>query len=130
MQNSPQTIRQGETYWCEPDPADTIGSEQHGDRIWLIVSLRTRFKVVVAVPLSRHTDKAVHPFLVTVPYSEITTVDGTTPVDRVALTDQMRTLDKSRLRKKSGEISKIALRSVLGGIDYMLGKASSQPNSN
>jgi mRNA-degrading endonuclease toxin of MazEF toxin-antitoxin module len=130
MQSSPQTFRQCETYWCEPDPADTIGSEQQGDRIWLIVSLRSRYKVVVAVPLSRHIDKAVHPFLITVPASEITTVDGTTPVDRVALADQIRTLDKSRLRKKSGEISKIAFRSVLGGIDYMLGKASPQPNSN
>ena len=94
------------------------------------MSLRSRYKVVVAVPLSRHIDKAVHPFLITVPASEITTVDGTTPVDRVALADQIRTLDKSRLRKKSGEISKIAFRSVLGGIDYMLGKASPQPNSN
>ena len=105
-----------------PDPADTIGSGQQGDRIWLIVSLRSRHKAVVAVPLSRHTDKAILPFLITVPASEITTVDGTLPVDRVALVDQIRTLDKSRLRKKSGETTKIAFRAVIGGIDYMLGK--------
>lgn len=69
MLNLPQTFKQGETYWCTPDPADTIGSEQQGDRIWVIVSLRTRSKVVVAVPLSRHIEKATAPFLVTVPAS-------------------------------------------------------------
>ena len=130
MQNKPQTFRQCETYWCEPDPADTIGSEQQGDRIWLIVSLRSRSRVVVAVPLSRHTEKATLPFLITVPAAEITTVDGTQPVNRVALIDQIRTLDKSRLRRKSGEITITAFRSVLWGIDYMLGKVSPQPNSN
>lgn len=131
MPNLPQTFKQGETYWCTPDPADTIGSEQQGDRIWVIVSLRTRSKVVVALPLSRHVDKATAPFLVTIPAGEITTVDGTTPIDRVALVDQIRCLDKTRLRKKSGEITKRALLSIFtGGIDYMLGRHFPHPKAS
>lgn len=117
-------------YWCEPDPADTLGSEQHGDRIWLIVSMRSRSRCVVALPLSRHTEKAIHPFLITVPASQITTVDGTAAIDRVALVDQIRSLDKSRLRKKSGEVTMRALFSVFNGIDYMLGRHFPSPNSN
>jgi len=129
MQSPPQLFRQGDTYWCEPDPQDTVGSEQKGDRIWLIVSLRSRGNGVVALPLSRHVEKATLPFLITVPSTEITTVDGTQPVDRVALTDQIRNLDKSRLRKKSGAVSRRALLAIFAGIDYMLGRHFPHPKA-
>jgi mRNA-degrading endonuclease toxin of MazEF toxin-antitoxin module len=106
------------------------GSEQAGDRIWVIVSQRTRAKCVVALPLSRHIDKAILPFLVTVPASEITMVDGNPPINRVALTDQIRNLDKGRLRKQAGSVSKRALLSIFSGMDYMLGRQFPHPKSN
>lgn len=128
MSSTPPAYRQGETYWCEPDPQDTIGSEQAGNRIWLIVSQRTRNKCVVALPLSRHTEKAGPPFLIPVPSSEITVIDGSGAYDRVALTDQIRCLDKSRLSGQCGSVSRRALYSVLSGIDNMLGRSYVVPH--
>jgi len=129
MQSAPQPLyRQGETYWCEPDPNDTVGSEQAGDRIWLIVSQSTRAKCIVGLPLSRHTDKAGPPFLIPIPSSEIKVIDGGPEMDRIALTDQIRCLDKSRLRKQSGSVTKRALYSIFSGIDRMMGRSYTIPH--
>jgi mRNA-degrading endonuclease toxin of MazEF toxin-antitoxin module len=94
-------VKQGDLYWCEPDPEDTVGSEQEGDRIWVIVSIPPlhRGNCVVELPLSRHTEKAVA-HLIQVPKAEITMVDNNPAINRVALTDQIRALDKTRFRKK------------------------------
>jgi mRNA-degrading endonuclease toxin of MazEF toxin-antitoxin module len=55
-----QGIKQGDIYWCEPDPQDTVGSEQEGDRPWLVTSIASlhRGNCVVGLPLSRHMEKA------------------------------------------------------------------------
>ena len=84
MPTSPTLIvKQRELYFCEPDPQDTIGSEQAGDRVWCIVSIPQlrRGNCVVALPLSRHMEKAgAH--LIKVPLQEIT-VEGDDPnIDR------------------------------------------------
>jgi mRNA-degrading endonuclease toxin of MazEF toxin-antitoxin module len=124
------TYKQGELYWCNPDPSDTVGAEHRGPHIWGIISVRTRPKCIVAVPLSRHIDKAYPPLLPPIPASEFTHVDGTTPVDRVALTDQIRSLDVTRLQKKSGSMSRIAIRAILLALDYVLGRPAVPPNAN
>lgn len=123
MPSSPTVINQGEMYWCEPDPKDTVGSEQEGDRPWVIVSSPRfhRGNCVVGLPLSRHTDKALA-HLIAVPKSEITMVDGNPSIDRVALTDQIRALDKTRFRRKAGYVSKRAISSILLGLDYLFGR--------
>jgi mRNA-degrading endonuclease toxin of MazEF toxin-antitoxin module len=120
--SSPQ-INQGETYWCEPDPQDIVGSEQEGDRIWVIVSIPrlNRGNCVVGLPLSRHIEKAVA-HLIQIPKSEITMEDGNPSIDRVALTDQIRALDKTRFRKKAGYVSIRAINAILMGLDYLFGK--------
>lgn len=117
-------INQGDLYWCEPDPKDTTGSEQKGDRPWVIISIPRfhRGNCVVGLPLSRHVEKAVA-HLIRIPQSEITMEDGTPSVDRVALTDQIRALDKTRLRRKAGYISVRAIRAILLGLDYLFGNA-------
>jgi mRNA-degrading endonuclease toxin of MazEF toxin-antitoxin module len=125
MPISPTTIiNQGDIYFCEPDPKDSVGSEQEGNRPWVILSVPQlhRGNCVVGVPLSRHTEKAgAH--LIKVPWQEIT-VEGNDPnIDRVALTDQIRSLDKSRFRRKFGQISSRALTSIFDlGIDYLFGR--------
>jgi mRNA-degrading endonuclease toxin of MazEF toxin-antitoxin module len=124
MPTAPTVIKQGETYWCEPDPKDTEGSEQKGDRVWLIISVSQlhRGNCVVALPFSRHIEKkAAH--LIQIPKNEITVEDGSTPIDRVALTDQIRTLDKTRLRKKAGYVSVRAINAVKLGLDYLFGNS-------
>lgn len=122
MSNLPKTVRQGEIYWCEPNPEDTVGSEQEKDRPWVIVSVPhlSRGNCAVGVPLSTQVEKAVA-HLIKIPKSELHLAVGETAADRVALTDQIRALDKTRFRKKAGYISKQGLTSILLGLQRLLG---------
>ena len=118
----PGQISQGELYWCEPDPQDTVGSELAKDRPWVIVSIPQlhRGNCVVGLPLSTQIDKACA-HLIQIPKEEIH-LDGAVSVDCVALTDQIRALDKRRLRRKAGRISIRAINGVMLGLDYLFGK--------
>jgi mRNA-degrading endonuclease toxin of MazEF toxin-antitoxin module len=52
--------QRGDIYFLEIPQAHTLGSEQHGRRPWLIVSidrLNARLPIVVAIPLSSKLDK-------------------------------------------------------------------------
>lgn len=127
------TILQGYTYWCDPDPRveDTVGAEQAGDRIWVVMSIPRlhRGKCVVALPLSRHIEKAgAH--LIQIPRNEITMEDGNPSIDRVALTDQIRALDKTRFRKKAGFVSVRAINAIKLGLDYLFGNTPLPRSSN
>jgi mRNA-degrading endonuclease toxin of MazEF toxin-antitoxin module len=116
-------IKQGDCYFCEPDPQDTVGSEQEGDRIWVVMSVPQlrRGKTVVCLPLSRHLDKAgAH--LIKIPLQEITVCGSDQNIDRVALTDQIRALDRTRFRRKFGNLSSRAIDSILLGLDYLCGR--------
>ena len=93
MTTPPTNVNQGDLYWCQPDPLDTVGSEQEGDRPWVIISIPRlhRGNCAVGLPLSRHMEKAgAH--LIAIPKNEITIEDGSPSIDRVALTDQIRAL--------------------------------------
>jgi mRNA-degrading endonuclease toxin of MazEF toxin-antitoxin module len=81
---------------------------------------------VVALPLSRHVDKA-RGHLIKVIASEITMEDGNPSIDRVALTDQVRCLDKTRFRKKAGFLSSKGMSAVLLGLDIMVGNRREPP---
>lgn len=116
-------INQGELYWCEPDPNDTVGSEQEKERPWVIVSIPrlNRGNCVVGLPLSSHVEKAgAH--LIKIPKNEITMDDGKPSIDCVALTDQIRALDKTRFGKRAGFVSIRAINAILLGLDYLFGK--------
>jgi len=125
---SGSTINQGECYWCEPDPKDTVGSEIEKDRVWVIISIPRfhRGNCVVGLPLSRHVEKALA-HLIKVPKTEMTVEDGSPSIDRVALTDQIRCLDKTRLRKKHGFISVRAINGIKHGMDYLFGNEPLPP---
>jgi mRNA-degrading endonuclease toxin of MazEF toxin-antitoxin module len=119
---TPNIVKTGELYWCEPDPADTVGSEIEKDRIWLIVSQTHlhRKNNVVAVPLSRTVSLACA-HLIAIPKSELIGDGISTFADSVALTDQIRCLDKRRFRKKAGNISTRGLNSVRSGLERLFG---------
>ena len=127
----PSVIRQGEIYFCEPDPKDTCGREIEKDRPWVVLSIPrlNRGSCVVCLPLSRHIEKKMA-HLILVPKAEITMEDGNPSVDRVALTDQIRALDKARFRTKAGYVSQRAVTSILLGLDYLFGNAPLPPLSN
>jgi mRNA interferase MazF len=117
-----QTIKRGEIYWCEPDPSDTVGSEIEKDRPWIIVSVEHlhRGNCVVGIPVSRQDNKALA-HLIKTPKGLFKTEAGVTAFDGVALTDQIRCLDKRRLRKKFGTITDEGLDGVLLGLQRYLG---------
>ena len=128
MPISPTTIvNQGECWFCDPDPqdVDTVGSEQAGDRIWVVVSVPqpSRTRCVIALPLSRHMEKAGS-YNIKIPSKEIT-VEGSDPnIDRVALADQIRVLDKTRFRRRFGHVSPRAISSIFLGFDYLCGRST------
>jgi mRNA-degrading endonuclease toxin of MazEF toxin-antitoxin module len=118
----PIIIKTGDLYWCEPDPNDTVGSEQEKDRPWVIVSL-TKFhrgNCVVGVPLSVRVHKAVG-HLIKIPAAHLTMDGGEPSQDCVALTDQIRALDKTRFKRKAGCISPQGLNSILLGLQRLFG---------
>lgn len=130
MPISPTTvINQGDLYFCEPDPGDTVGSEQEGDRPWVVISIPRfhRGNCVVGLPLSRHVEKACA-HLIKVPATE-QTMDAAddTAIDRVALVDQIRALDKIRFRRKLGFVSRRAISAINLGLDYLFGNAAPPP---
>lgn len=122
----PTVYSQGDLYFCDPDPSQqqTTGSEMRGDHVWVIVSVPDchRGNCVVGIPMSRHMNKAVG-HLIKIPQQEITLNAGELVMDRVALTDQIRVLDKVRLRHKLGTVSQRAMTSIFDlGIDRLLGR--------
>ncbi len=84
----------------------------------------------MGLPLSRHTEKKMA-HLIGVPKAEITMEDGTPSIDRVALTDQIRALDKNRfIGNRAGYVSQRAITSMLLGLDYLFGNAPLPADSN
>jgi mRNA-degrading endonuclease toxin of MazEF toxin-antitoxin module len=80
-------LDQGEILWGEP--TDTKGSEQEGDRLWIVMSRRklNGSNTVVAVPFTRKIHKAAqYPhFCILIPPSEAIPIPGPTPsLERVA----------------------------------------------
>ncbi len=117
------SIQQRDLYWCMPNPTDTVGSEQSRDRIWTVVSTSRahRGNCVVGIPLSTQTHKA-QGHLILVPKSEFNPENGYVPTDCVALTDQIRALDKTRFRKRAGVLSVRSFSAILLGLDRVLGR--------
>jgi mRNA-degrading endonuclease toxin of MazEF toxin-antitoxin module len=119
---TPTVVKTGDIYWCEPDPKDTVGSEQKEDRPWVIVSLTAlhRGNCVVGIPLTKNLSKA-RAHLIAVPRTELTMDGNVPPYDSVALTDQIRCLDKTRLRRKAGTMSVKGLNAMKLGIERLFG---------
>ena len=66
-----------------------------------------------------------------IPKEFITYLPGELAMDRVALTDQIRVLDKTRLRRKLGHVPQRVLTSIFDlGLDAVLGRKAINPLSN
>lgn len=119
---TPNIVKTGDMYWCEPDPQDTVGSEQREDRPWVVVSLTHlhRGNCVVGLPLTSNLSKACG-HLVKIPCTELRMDGNNPPNDSVALVDQIRALDKRRFRRKAGTISRRGLDAILLGLQCLFG---------
>ena len=118
-------FRQGDIYWVEIRPEHAVGSEQNKRRPWVIAS-RTELnhgRTVVAVPLTSKLNKK-RPHCIVIPERYMVRDQGCTDrlSDSVALSDQIRTLDKTRLRQKIGHLSQTAtIGLVETGLAYLFG---------
>lgn len=101
-------IKRGELYYADLSPV--VGSEQGGVRPILIVQNDTGNKyspTVIAAAVTSRMTKARLPT-----HIEISAPDFGLAKDSVILLEQIRTLDKRRLKERIGELSPIAMRKV------------------
>ena len=93
-------IKRGDMFYADLSPV--VGSEQGGVRPVLIIQNDTGNKyspTVIAAAITSQTGKAKLPT-----HIEISSSDNGLKADSVVLTEQIRTIDKSRLKEKIGHI--------------------------
>ncbi len=93
-------IKRGDMFYADLSPV--VGSEQGGIRPVLIIQNDTGNKyspTVIAAAITSQTGKAKLPT-----HIEISSSDNGLKSDSVVLTEQIRTIDKSRLKEKIGHI--------------------------
>lgn len=110
-------IKRGELYYADLSPV--VGSEQGGVRPILIVQndIGNKYSpTVIAAAITSKMTKAKLP-------THIELNGGTygLPKDSVILLEQIRTLDKRRLREKIGELTEKEMQKVNDGLLISLG---------
>ena len=94
------TVKRGELYYADLSPV--VGSEQGGVRPVLIVQNDVGNKyspTIIAAAITSQLDKAKLPTHIALPKDAYGL-----PKDSVVLLEQIRTLDKRRLKEKIGEL--------------------------
>ena len=110
-------IRRGDIYYADLSPV--VGSEQGGVRPVLIVQndVGNKFSpTVIAAAITSQINKAKIPTHIEVKASEVGL-----PKDSVVLLEQLRTLDKRRLKEKIGALDIKKMRMVDSALLISLG---------
>lgn len=113
-------IKRGELYYADLSPV--VGSEQGGVRPVLVVQNDVGNKyspTVIAAAVTSKIDKAKLPT-----HIELHAHDYGLSKDSVVLLEQIRTLDKKRLKARIGELPKSTMMQVDGALLISLGFAS------
>lgn len=103
------SVKRGDIYYADLSPV--VGSEQGGVRPVLIIQNDTgnRYSpTVIAAAITSQTGKAKLPTHIDLPVEESCGLSR----DSVVLLEQVRTLDKHRLREKMGRLDKDAMHRV------------------
>lgn len=106
------TVRRGDIYYADLSPV--VGSEQGGIRPVLIVQNDVGNKyspTVIAAAITSQSDKADLPT-----HIRVTTDRSGLTKDSIVLLEQVRTLDKRRLKEKMGTLD----QAYMGQIDQAL----------
>jgi mRNA interferase MazF len=114
--NGDTMIKRGEVYYADLSPV--VGSEQGGIRPVLIVQNNIGNKyspTVIAAAITSQTNKPKLPT-----HIELSMASGL-PKDSVVLLEQIRTIDKSRLQEKIGELPEETMRRVNNALMISLG---------
>ena len=101
-------IKRGELYYADLSPV--VGSEQGGIRPILIVQNDTGNKYSPTIIAAAITSKMTKAKLPT--HIELTKNSFGLKADSVVLLEQLRTLDKRRLKERIGELSESAMNKV------------------
>ncbi len=110
-------IKRGELYYADLSP--NFGSEQGGVRPVLIVQndVGNRYSpTIIAAAVTSRLDKAKLPT-----HIEISALDYGLTKDSVILLEQIRTIDKRRLRERIGELPVSVMSRVNDGLKISLG---------
>lgn len=110
-------VARGEVWLADLNP--TRGSEQSGSRPVLIVQndvINAFTSTLLAIPLTTNLRRAALPSSVRIDRGE-----GGLASDSVVLCHQMRVLDKSRLFRKLGSVSRKSLEEVETRLLFALG---------
>lgn len=110
-------IKRGDVYYADLSPV--IGSEQGGVRPVLVLQNNIGNKYSPTVIISAITSQINKAKLPT--HIEIKAKDFELPRDSVVLLEQLRTIDKKRLKEKIGRFDKILMNEVDEGIKISLG---------
>ena len=111
------TVKRGDIYYADLSPV--VGSEQGGMRPVLIVQNDTGNRhspTVIAAAITSQTGKAKLPT-----HIEIAAQSFGLSRDSVILLEQIRTLDKSRLRERMGKLDEQAMNRVDNAIAVSFG---------
>ena len=110
-------VRRGEIYYADLSPV--VGSEQGGVRPVLIVQNDTGNRhspTVIAAAITSQTGKARLPT-----HISVSPLSCGLPKQSIILLEQVRTLDKRRLREKMGRLDDGVMRQVDAAIAVSLG---------
>ena len=111
------SIKRGDMYYADLSPV--IGSEQGGVRPVLIIQNDVGNKyspTVIAAAITSQTTKNKLPTHININSSEYGLVK-----DSVILTEQIRTIDKSRLKEKIGQIDPLTMNLVNNALGVSFG---------
>ena len=112
-----EMVKRGDLYYADLSPV--VGSEQGGVRPVLIVQNNVGNKyspTIIAAAITSQLDKAKLPTHIALPAG----VYGL-PKDSVVLLEQIRTLDKQRLREKMGHLPDALMQKVDSAISVSFG---------
>ena len=113
-------VKRGDIYYADLSPV--IGSEQGGVRPILVVQNDVGNKyspTIIIAAITSQINKARLPTHV-----EITAQDFGLPKDSVVLLEQIRTIDKKRLREKIGRFDEDMMRKVDQALKISVGVGS------
>ena len=114
---SMEMVKRGEIYYADLSPV--VGSEQGGVRPVLVVQndVGNRYSpTVIAAAITSKLDKAKLPTHISLPATL-----GVLPQNSVVLLEQIRTIDKQRLKEKIGELPAVTMARVNEALLISLG---------
>ena len=117
------TVKRGEIYYADLSPV--VGSEQGGIRPVLIVQndIGNKFSpTVIAAAITSQKDKTKLPT-----HLEIESIGSGLSKDSVVLLEQIRTIDKKRLKEKMGMLDTTSMYRIDSALSVSFGLSNGSP---